>query len=105
MFDFDSDSDSEGSCYYIRFGQEADSLLNLLFVPVNGVEGNQSLMHLFREYADPNGIVAYYDPAACCIISLRARELQDLRVYLYDEIAPYDGFYLDGRFIEALEDI
>lgn len=103
MFDFVP----EGSCYYLRF-QEGRDYLNLLYVPhtdFDRPETNQSLMYLFRQYADPLGVVAYYNPHECCIITLRAKDLEELRVYLYDDEAPYDGFYLDGRFIEALEDV
>lgn len=101
MFDFSP----EGPCYYLRF-EVAHDYLNLLFIPETGVgtaDTNQSLMYLFRQYADPAGVIAYYDPKVCCIITLRARDLKELRVYLYDDEAPYDGMYLDGQFIEALE--
>jgi hypothetical protein len=103
MFEFDND----GPRYYIRLEQKTD-YLNLLYVPhadFDTAQANQSLMLLFRQYADPCGTIAYFDPHEYCIISSRAKEYKGLRVYLYDDQAPYDGYYLDGRFIEALEEV
>lgn len=101
MFEFSP----EGKSYYLRFYVDRD-YLNLLYVPrsQDADQINISLMHLFREYANPHGVMAYYDPRECCLITLRMKDVTELRVYLYDDEAPYEGFYLDGRFLEALEE-
>lgn len=103
MFDYTP----EGPAYFLRFQRGRDDYLNLLYVPEPAAieETNQSLLYLFKEYADPCGIVTYYDPHQCCIINERSKDFSEMRVYLYDEVAPYEGFYLDGRFIEALENV
>lgn len=103
MFEFSP----EGKSYYLRFHVDRD-YLNLLYIPGGAQQDDQinlSLMHLFREYADPKGVMTYYDPRECCLITLRMKDISELRVYLYDDEAPYEGFYLDGRFLEALEDV
>jgi|AntDeeMinimDraft_6_1070357.scaffolds.fasta_scaffold12798_2 hypothetical protein len=94
----------KGPSYYVRLDMGSDHL-NLLYVPHEDFgpnQTNQSLMHLFRAYADPCGNISYFDVDEYCIITRRASDFCGLRVYLYDEEAPYEGMYLDGRFVETL---
>lgn len=97
----------DGPSYYVRFELHSD-YLNLLYVPHSDFgpdQVNQSLRHLFRAFSDSYGTVSYFDPQEYCIVTLRSKDLHGLRIYLYDDAAPYDGLYLDGRFVEALEGI
>lgn len=94
----------EGPSYYLRFETQSD-YLNLLYIPhadFSSDQINQSLIHLFRAFAADQGTIAYYSLDEHCIIVLRSKDIDGLRLYQYDDEAPYEGLYLDGRFVEAL---
>lgn len=93
--------------YYIRLDLGSD-YLNLLFDPgpeMPDEDTNHALQHLFRQYADPHGTIAYYDPDEFCVVALRARTVNEIKVFQFDNAAPYDGLYIDGRFVESLEGV
>ena len=99
--------DKDQKCYYLRF-ETTTEYLNLLYVPHTDFgreQINQSLMRLLNMYADPQGAVAYFDAREACIVAIKTKDIGGLRIYEYDDSAPYDGYYLDGRFIEAMEDM
>lgn len=78
-----------------RFGKKH---LNLLLRLDREGEALSRVQALMSAYADPSGALAYFDPDKGCIAVLRSRDLEDLCVYYYDDVAPYDGVLLGDRW-------
>jgi hypothetical protein len=85
--------------YYIRIETRSD-YLNLLFYPEKHSTAptiQAALFQVMQDYADPTGVLVYFDNAEHCFIGIRSKDVHSLRIYMHDDEAPYEGFLVDRR--------
>jgi len=94
--------DASEACYYIRLETRAE-YLNLLFLPGRGESANEALTNLFGQFGKSCGTITYFDVLEECLVTLRSKSFKGLKVFLYDNEAPYQGLYMGTQFSELLE--